>query len=60
MGPSAEIEVGQEHAPAPQPEAAAEKPPPDAQAQLNEFLDKHVQEDVDRIMAEIDARRTKA
>ena len=42
--------------PAPQTEAAAEKPPP-AQSLLNEFLDKQVQEDVDRIMAEIDARR---
>ena len=59
LAPSAEVEVGHEYDPAPQTEAAAEKPPPDTQAPLNEFLDKHVREDVDRIMAEIDARRAK-
>ena len=56
LAPPTEVEVGHGPDPAPQTEAAAEKPPP-AQSLLNEFLDKQVQEDVDRIMAEIDARR---
>ena len=59
LAPPTEVEVGQDPDPTPQTEAAAEKPPPDAQALLNEFLDKHVQEDVDRIRAEIDVRRAK-
>ena len=38
--------------------AAAEKPSSDAQAELNESLEKSVQEKVDHLMAEIAARRT--
>ena len=56
----AEVQVGHEPDPAPQAETAAEKPRPNAQALLNEFLNKQAEEDVDRIMAEIDARRAKA
>ena len=59
LAPPTEVQFEHEPDPAPQTEAAAEKPPPDAQALLNEFLDKQAQEDVDRIMAEIDARRAK-
>ena len=59
LAPSAKVEVGQEHDPAPQAKAAAEKPPPDAPAELNEYLDKHVHEKVARIMAEIAARRAR-
>ena len=56
--PSPEVEDEQEHDPAPLAKAAAEKPPPDAQAELNEYLEKSVQEKVDHLMAEITARRT--
>ncbi len=55
-----EVQVGHEPDPAPQAETAAEKPRPNAQALLNEFLNRQAEEDVDRIMAEIDARRAKA
>ena len=59
LAPPTEVQVEHEPDPAPLAEAAAEKPPPNAQALLNEFLNKQAEDDVDRIMAEIDARRAK-
>ena len=55
--PSAEVDDEQEHDPA--SEAAAEKPPADERAELEEYLNRHVYEKVDHIMAEIDARRAR-
>ncbi len=56
--PSVEVEDEPEHYPTPLKKAAAERPSPDAQAELHEYLEKSVQEKVDHLMAEITARRT--
>ena len=57
--PSAEDDDEQEHDPASQTEAAAEEPPLDGQAELEAYMNEHMYKKVDRLMAEIDARRAR-
>ena len=60
MAPPTEVLVEHKSDPAPAVVAAAEKHPPNAQALLDELMNEQAEEDVDRIMAEIDARRAAA
>ena len=57
--PSAEADDEQEHDPAARTEAAAEMSPADERAEREEYLSRSVHEKVDRLMAEIDARRAR-
>ena len=55
--PSADDDEEQEHDPTTRTEAATDMSPADQRAELEDYLSRSVHEKVDRLMAEIDARR---
>ena len=57
--PSAEVEEEQEHDTTTRTEAAVDMSPADQRAELEEYLNRSVCEKVDRMMAEMDARRAR-
>ena len=59
MVPSAEVDEEQEHDPTTRTEAAVDMSPADQRAELEEYLNRSVCEKVNRMMAEMDARRAR-